>query len=105
MREPSRERAFPVAGSRDDAVSNDVGRNLLLGLVTLELDFVARQELVAALNTWALDKGRPLGPILVEQGALEPSDLEALEPMIERHIARHGGDLKACLAALDLGQG
>ena len=84
---------------------SDADRNLLLGLVALELDFVVREGLVAALNTWALDKGRPLGTILVEQGAAEPTDLGALEPMIDRHIERHGGDLKVCLAALDLGRG
>ena len=53
---------------------NGVGpdRNLLFGILALQVDFVTRDDLVAAMNAWALAKHKPLGQILVETGALAP---------------------------------
>src|SRR4051812_43030462 len=47
-----------------------------------------------------MEKHRPIGEILVERGALEPADRALLDPMIDRHVAKHGGDLAASLAAV-----
>jgi hypothetical protein len=35
------------------------------------MDFVTRDQLVAAMNAWVLAKNRPLADILGEQGALK----------------------------------
>src|SRR5262245_1056303 len=45
--------------------------NLLFGALALQLDFIDRDALVCAVTTWASDKSRPLGEILVEQGHLD----------------------------------
>ncbi len=42
-------------------------RNLLFGILALQMDFISRDALVAAMNAWVLDKGRPLGQFLVDQ--------------------------------------
>ena len=43
-------------------------RNLLFGILALQMDFVTRDALIAAMNAWVLDKQKPLGAILVAQG-------------------------------------
>ena len=43
-------------------------RNLLFGVLALQMDFVGREGLVGAMNAWVLEKSRPLGSILVERG-------------------------------------
>ena len=37
-------------------------RNLLFGIVALQMDFIDRDSLVAAMNAWVLEKTKPLGP-------------------------------------------
>src|SRR5207248_11676374 len=75
-------------------------RNLLFGVLALQMDFITRDQLVEAMNAWVLVKHRPLGDILVERGALATDDHALLTPMVERHVARHGGDAARSLAAL-----
>jgi hypothetical protein len=62
-------------------------RNLLFGVLALQMDFVSRAALVAAMNAWVLDKGKPLGQLLVEQGALGADNRAWLEAGVERHLA------------------
>src|SRR5712671_4138346 len=45
-------------------------RNLLLGILALQMDFISRDALIQAMHAWVLDKAKPLGRILVEHGAL-----------------------------------
>src|SRR5271157_4533203 len=78
-------------------------RNLLFGILALQMDFVTRDALIAAMNAWVLDKQQPLGAILVAQGALDPGDRALLEPMIARHIQVHSDDPAQSLAAVGAG--
>ena len=48
-------------------------RNLLFGILALQMDFVSRDALIAAMNAWVLDKEQPLGAILVRKGRCVPS--------------------------------
>jgi tRNA A-37 threonylcarbamoyl transferase component Bud32 len=75
-------------------------RNLLFGVLALQMDFVSRDRLVAAMHAWGLDKAKPLGQILLEQGALAEADRAALEALVDRHLGRHGGDPHQSLAAV-----
>ena len=45
-------------------------RNLLFGILALQMNFVTRNALIAAMNAWVLDKQKSLGQILVEHGAV-----------------------------------
>ena len=82
-------------------MSASADRNLLFGILALQMDFITRDQLVEAMHAWVLAKQRPLGDILVEGGALAPADLALLAPMVGRHIAKHGGDPARSLAALN----
>jgi len=75
-------------------------RNLLFGILALQMDFIRRDALIAAMNAWVLDKAKPLGQILLEQGALADADRELLEAMVQRHLEKHGHDAERSLAAL-----
>jgi formylglycine-generating enzyme required for sulfatase activity/tRNA A-37 threonylcarbamoyl transferase component Bud32 len=75
-------------------------RNLLFGVLALQMDFVRRDDLVAAMNAWVLDKAKPLGQILHAMGKLPDDEHALLEAMVRKHLERHGNDPEQSLAAL-----
>jgi WD40 repeat protein/serine/threonine protein kinase len=75
-------------------------RNLLFGILALQMEFVGRDALIAAMNAWVLDKTRSLGDILVEQGALQLGNRALLEPLVAAHLAKYDGDAERSIAAL-----
>jgi serine/threonine protein kinase len=75
-------------------------RNLLFGILALQMDFITRDALIDAMYTWVKDKAKPLGQILVEQGHLNPQHLALLEPLVQAHIEAHNNDPQQSLAAL-----
>jgi serine/threonine-protein kinase len=78
----------------------DSGRDLLFGVLAMQMDFVSREALIAAVSAWVLDRSKPLGRILVEQGALAPDEHALLEPLVRKHLERHGGDPGRSLATV-----
>jgi serine/threonine protein kinase len=75
-------------------------RNLLFGILALQLDFISREQLVTAMNTWVLDKHKALGDILREQGTLSPERHALLEALVQEHLRQHGDDPEQSLAAV-----
>jgi eukaryotic-like serine/threonine-protein kinase len=75
-------------------------RNLLFGILALQMDFIGRDALVAAMNAWVLAKHRPLGEILVDQGALTSDVVADLDSLVQRHLQMHHGNSTQSLAAL-----
>jgi len=57
---------------------------LLFGVLAMQMNFVTREALIAAVSTWVLDKSKPLDRILVEQGALGADERDLLEPLIHK---------------------
>ena len=76
-------------------------RNLLFGILAVQMNFVGRDALIAAMHAWVLERAKPLGQILVEQQALSPSRQSLLEQLVDEHLAAHGGDAEKSLAATD----
>jgi serine/threonine-protein kinase len=75
-------------------------RNLLYGILALQMDFVTREGLIEAMHTWVLNKDQPLGQVLLDLGMLAGPDRAALDLLVERHLARHDDDPARSLAAL-----
>jgi serine/threonine-protein kinase len=75
-------------------------RNLLFGILALQMDFIRRDDLIAAMNAWVLDKTKSLGQILLAQQALRPEKHELLEALVRAHLEMHGQDPQRSLAAL-----
>jgi WD40 repeat protein/serine/threonine protein kinase len=77
-------------------------RNLLFGILALQMDFVGRDALIAAMHAWVLDKNRPLGDLLCAQGHLTAERLRLLDAMVAEHLRAHEGDVEKSLAAVNL---
>jgi hypothetical protein len=78
------------------ATSSD--RNLLFGILALQVNFITRDALVKGMNAWVLEKHRALGEILVEQGVLRQDLHDALEMMVQKHLQLHDNDAQKSLA-------
>jgi hypothetical protein len=76
-------------------------RNLLFGIVALQLNFISRDALIAGMNALVLAKHRALGRILVEQGALAPLRHELLERLVDEHLAVSDSETERSLAAVN----
>lgn len=75
-------------------------RNLLFGILALQVDFISRDGLIAGMNTWVLDKKRPLSEILVEQKHLKVEHKDLVETLVAAHLKQHDNDPEKSLAAL-----
>jgi serine/threonine-protein kinase len=75
-------------------------RNLLFGILALQMDFIDRDELVRAMNAWMLDKEQTLGQILVAQSVIDADTNSLLDALLVKHLAQHANDTHESLAAL-----
>src|ERR1700731_766181 len=75
-------------------------RNLLFGVLALQMDFITRDALLGAMQAWVFQKDRSLGQILVSRGALAADSRELLDALVQKHLAMHSGDAHMSLAAL-----
>jgi serine/threonine protein kinase len=75
-------------------------RNLLFGILALQMDFISRDALIAAMHAWMLDKAKPLSQILQERGVLPAEARAILEALVAKHLELHGGDAEKSLAAV-----
>ncbi len=74
--------------------------NLLFGLLALQLDFISKEGLLAAMNAWLLEKQTPLADLLVRNGALSADRRLLLEALVREHLMQHGDDPQQSLASL-----
>jgi serine/threonine-protein kinase len=81
-------------------MSRDGDQNLLFGILALQMEFITRERLIAAVSAWIKDKSRALSTVLVEQGDLEPAIHDLLQALVAKHLEQHGNDPQASLAAL-----
>ena len=75
-------------------------RNLLFGILAVQMDFVTRDQLIAGMNAWVLEKSKPLGEILHQQGSLADGRRTLLEALVNEHLAQHNNDPQQSLAAV-----
>ena len=75
-------------------------RNLLFGILALQMDFISREALVTAMNAWVLAKEKSLGEILLQQGTLPQGRRELLEALVQEHLKQHDNDPQQSLAAV-----
>lgn len=75
-------------------------RNLLVGILALQMDFISRDQLIECLSTWVLDKDTPLEQVLADHGALDEPSKEVLAALVDQHVKVHDGDVERSLAAV-----
>jgi hypothetical protein len=78
----------------------DTDRNLLFGVLALQVDLIDSQQFVEACASWAARKDVPLADLLVERGWLTPTDKADVERLLERKLKKHRSDPRASLAAV-----
>src|SRR5215470_4557037 len=66
-------------------------RDLLFGMLALQKGLVDQVQLVAAFQSWTLQKDRPLADHLVDRGALDADQRGVIEAMVGLHLMKHGG--------------
>ena len=74
--------------------------NLLFGVLALQMDFITREQLVAAMQAWVFDKKKPLGEILCAQKVLAADSRQLLDALMVKHLAAHDNDPEKSLAAV-----
>ncbi len=74
--------------------------NLLFGILALQLDFITRDQLIAAMSAWVFDKNKALSAILVKHGALAEDRHVLLQALVREHLNKHENDPQRSLAAL-----
>src|SRR5437762_5365972 len=75
-------------------------RNLLFGILALQMDFIDRDALIRAMHAWVLDKRKSLGQVFLDQGELSGDRHGLLEALVQEHLKQHGNDTQQSLAAL-----
>ncbi len=75
-------------------------RNLLLGMIALQMELVSQDALIRAFQAWTLAKTRPLEDLLIEQGAIKAEGREFLVAISAKFLALHQEDLEQSLASL-----
>src|SRR6516165_2040375 len=74
-------------------------RNLLFGLLALQIGLIDQSKLVAAFQAWTLDKARSLADHLVARGDLDSEQRALLVAVVAQHLKKHG-DAEKSLAAI-----
>lgn len=75
-------------------------RNLLFGILAVQMDFITREQLFNAMQAWVFDKSKSLGEILRAQHSLDDENQSLLEKLVQKHLAKHGNDAEKSLAAV-----
>jgi serine/threonine protein kinase len=82
----------------------DTDRNLLFGVLALQLDLIDRDRFVEACTLWTTRKQTPLADLLVERGWLTAADRADVERLLQRKLEKHAGDAHASLAEVADGE-
>ncbi len=74
--------------------------NILFGILALQMDFISRDALIAAMHAWVLAKSKTLGQLLLDQKALTPDTHALLQALVQKHLTLHDNDPEKSLAAV-----
>ena len=80
--------------------SFETDRNLLVGILGLQMGFITEPQLISAMQAWIFRKSEKIEDLLLEQKALQLDMHDFLVGMADRHIAVHANDPSKSLAAL-----
>jgi eukaryotic-like serine/threonine-protein kinase len=75
-------------------------RNLLFGVLALQLDFITLDALVTAMKTCVPEKDTTIGQVLRSQAALDEDDEGLLNSLARRFLERHDNNARRSLAAV-----
>jgi serine/threonine-protein kinase len=70
----------------------DAERDLLFGILALQNGLIEQADFIAAFQCWTKERSRPMGQVLVDRGALNPTDRTMLDGLVRRHLEKQGGE-------------
>jgi serine/threonine protein kinase len=85
------------------AQRDETPRDLLFGLLALQIGLIDQEKLIGAFSAWSRAKGKALAEILIERGSIDEESRALLAGMAEKQLKLHGGDTEKSLAALAAG--
>jgi eukaryotic-like serine/threonine-protein kinase len=79
---------------------NRSDRNLLAGVLALQMSLINESQLIKALQQWVFQKTAILEDILVQQQALNQQGRKFVNDMVEQFLQLHQNDSDSCLQAI-----
>lgn len=76
-------------------------RNLLFGVLAVQLDFVSRDDLISATSEWMHNKEQPLSSLFVAQGKINDEESRLIESVVQKHLARNNDDPRQSLESIE----
>ncbi len=80
--------------------SFEPSRDLLFGMLTLQVGLIDQSRLIAAFQEWARSRDRPLADHFAARGDLDVEQCAAVEAMVTLHLKKHDDDTEQSLAAI-----
>ena len=80
-------------------------RDILLGVIAIQLGQATAQQVMAAASAFFADPSRSIPERLLAEGALSPEQLRALEDLVDEAVRAHGGDLHEASRSLGASEG
>jgi eukaryotic-like serine/threonine-protein kinase len=80
--------------------SVDPSRDLLFGMLTLQIGLIDQGQLVAAFQSWTRAGDRPLAEHLAARGDLDAEQRAGVEAIVALHLKKYDGDAEQSLAAV-----
>lgn len=80
--------------------ANFTDRDLLYGILAVQMGLVERDALVAAVREKASAEGRPMGEILLHRGDLTQETKDLVDALVEQHLALNANNAAQSLATL-----
>lgn len=77
--------------------ANAIERNLLAGVLALQVDLIDDSQLAEACQAWAGRQQDSLAGLLVERGWITPDQQREVEGLLERKLKKLGGDTRLAL--------
>jgi serine/threonine-protein kinase len=75
----------------------DSDRNLLFGVLALQLELIDCHQFADACCGWGARKDESLADLLIARGWITPVDRDEIDRLLERKLRRHAGDARASL--------
>jgi serine/threonine-protein kinase len=85
---------------RREAQATLADRNMLYGIIALQMNFVSRDQLIKAMHDWVINKTTPIEKLMRTNGALGSDTMKLLTGLVDRHLEHHQGDAAASLRGL-----
>ena len=72
-------------------------RNLLAGIIALQLDVVSNDQLAAAMKSWVNDKSQPLERVFVRESVIDEDTARLIETRVREQLHLHGESIDRSL--------